>query len=461
MTGKVVVIGAGISGLATANDLAVRGFDVQVLERQVKIGGNAVSERFGGFLMEHGPSTLNAAFPQAMEMVSALGLDSRAVDLGPGVRKRYLRDRGALHGISVNRLGFLLSGYLSLGARLSLAAELFRPIKPGSDEETIHAFVLRRFGLEFADKVIEPLTAGIFMGDSKELSISGVFPKLVEMEQRFGSVMRGVIAARRGDEPGRRLFSLPNGIAELPAALASGLASRVRSGVTVARIARSGHGFTIATAKHGSLHANAVVLAVQPHVASALLEPLDVDAADASAGIAAPPIAVVFLGYRRDQVDHPLDSLGFLSTKQDGQVITGAQFASTMFEKRAPAEHAAISCYVGGARNPDLAVRPARELAALVHQELADLLGISGKPVVARTRHWPRGLPHYTMGHAARRSAIEKASQRVPGLFLTGNYLNGVSVTNCLEQARATADAICRELPVADRRFIASARPAI
>ena len=447
MTSKVVVIGAGISGLATADALVHHGYDVTVLERQAQVGGNAISERFDGFLMEHGPSTLNAAFPAVLARVANLGLDAATVDLGQGVRKRYLRDRGQLHGISVNPLGFFLSGYLSLRARMSIAGEIFRCPKLGTEEETIHAFVSRRFGAEFADKVIEPLAAGIFMGDAQELSISGAFPKLVEMEQRFGSIMRGVIAAKRGTEPGRRLFSWPGGIAELPRAYARRLSERIKTCITVLRISQTGFGFRIETSNKGSIQADVVVLAVQPHVAAALIENLDPEGAGALADIPAPPVAVVFLGYERNQVAHPLDGLGFLSTKGGDQITSGAQFASTMFPDRAPEGHVSIAAYVGGARNPEMAGLPHQDCVASVHSELSGLLGISGSPVVQRTRHWPRGLPHYTLGHSRRRGVLETISQREPGLYLTGNYLSGVSVAGCIEQANVTVEAIMLEAP--------------
>lgn len=443
-----MIIGAGVSGLATADDLVARGFDVSVLERQTKVGGNAQSDRFDGFLMERGPTTLNAAFEPAMEHIRALGLEGNSVGLGRGVRNRYLRDAGALHGISTHRLGFFLSGYLSWRARLTLLAEPVRPRRTDGIEETIHGFVTRRFGAEFADKVIEPMAAGIFMGDAKKLSISGAFPKLVEMEQRYGSILRAIVAARRGSEPGRHLFSWPRGIGTLPQRLADRLGDRVRTGVAVNKVAKTASGFKVTTARDGVLNADAVVLAVQPHVAAMLLNDLDREGAEALASIAAPPIGVVFLGYRHAQVAHPLDGLGFLSTKGTGQVISGAQFSSTMFEHRAPEGYVAITAYVGGARNPELAVLPEPKLVDAVHRELAGLLGIDGAPVVTRCQQWARGLPHYTLGHIARRAAIETVPERVAGLYLTGNFIRGVSVTSCLEQAGMTAIALAEQFEV-------------
>jgi protoporphyrinogen/coproporphyrinogen III oxidase len=438
----VIIIGGGISGLATAHDLAARGVDVSVLERQKHVGGNAISERVDGFLMEHGPATLNAAFSPAMGHIRGLGLDQSAVDLGVGVRKRYLHDAGRLHGISTHPLGFFTSPYLSVGAKLSLASEFLRPRRSETTDETIHAFAARRFGAEFADKVIEPMAAGIFMGASRDLSIGGAFPKLVELEARFGSILRAVMAAKRGSDPGRRLFSWPGGIAILPRTLAARLGDRVATGVAVTGLTRDRTGFAITTAGHGTLHARAVVLAVQPHVAASLTEHLDPTGTDALTAIAAPAVRVVFLGYRAAQVAHPLDGLGFLSTLNPDHLISGAQFSSTMFAGRASKGHVAISCYVGGTRNPDVAHMDEADVVNIVQKELADLLGISGPPVHLRTRLWPRGLPQYTLGHGARKKIVGSTPDRVSGLYLAGNYLNGVSVTSCLEQAGKTAEAV-------------------
>jgi len=391
--------------------------------------------------MEHGPSAMNAAVPEARAVSRRLGLDAFALDLGANVRRRYLLDRGRLHGIATHPLGFFASSYLSPRARLSMLAEIVRaPRAAGAPEETIHDFAARRFGAEFADKVMGPLAAGLFMGDARALSVDAAFPRLVAMERAHGSIARAVLAARRGGQPGRRMFSWPGGIATLPRRLAALLGARVRTGVAVTRIVRARGGFSVETAGAGAVRARALILAVQPHVAAQLLEGLDPDAAAAAGAIAAPPVAVVFFGWRRAQVAHPLDGLGFLGAGGAGRVVSGAQFCSTMFPGRAPKGRVAVACYVGGARAPEAARLPAPDLIALAQAEMADLLGVAGAPEVARVRHWPLGLPQYALGHAARREALESARQRVPGLFLTGNFLGGVSVADCLASARAVAE---------------------
>jgi protoporphyrinogen/coproporphyrinogen III oxidase len=442
MKRDVIIIGAGVSGLTAAHDLRARGYDVQVLERQVNIGGNAISERFGGYLMEHGPSTLNTAVEGALARIGALGLAASALDLGAGVQKRYLLDHDHLRGISLHPLGFFTSSYLSPLARLRMAAEVLRPRRRATSEEKLFDFAHRRFGREFAHKVIDPLAAGLFMGDASSLSISGAFPKLMEMEQKHGSIIRGILAARRGKEPGRQLYSWAGGMAAVPRALAVGLDGCVQNGVAVTKIIPTPTGFEVVTARSGRLSARTVVLAVQPHVAACLLEQAEPASADAARSIAAPSIGVVFLGYRRAQVTHPLDGLGYLSTKNPNRIISGAQFCSTMFAGRAPEGHVSIACYCGGARNPQLANLPDAALADQVTRELSDLLGIKGAPAVIRIRRWARGLPQYDLGHKTRLEILSTTHQRLPGMFVTGNYMQGVSIANCMAAAGATAERV-------------------
>lgn len=442
MTVDVAVIGGGVSGLATAHALTRQGYRVVVLERQVRAGGNAVSERIGGFLMEHGPSSVNAGLPAAAAASQALGLESLRSELGPGVRYRYLLGDTRLFRIAPHPFGFLTSDYLSLPARLRFFAEILTPSRQDSDEETVAQFCARRFGAEFAERVIDPLVGGLFAGRATELSMAAVFPALLDLERRYGSITRGVLTRRlRGGAkmPGRRLFSWREGVGTLPSALVGRLGPAVKTGVVVRRIGLAPGGFRVDVGADGVVEARAVVLATQPHVAAGLLEALDEAGAAAAAEIDAPPLAVAFLGYRREQVGHPLDGLGYLAPERAQRPLSGGLFCSTMFADRAPEGHIALSGYIGGDRAPDLASRPAAELMDVARSEFQDLLGARGEPVVARVRQWPRGLPQYRLGHVGRVAALRGAENRRPGLFVTGNYFAGPGIATCLAQAADTA----------------------
>jgi oxygen-dependent protoporphyrinogen oxidase len=448
MTVDVAVIGGGVSGLAAAWELRRQGHEVVVLERQVRPGGNAQSTRFGGFLMEHGPSSVTTASPAAAELSHRLGLDHLKRDLGDGVRYRYLYGRGTIRRISPHPLGMLFSNYLSPKARLRLLAEPLVPVKASGEEETVAAFMSRRFGAEFASRVMDPLVGGLFAGTAETLSMQAVFPSLVAMESCDGSVMRGALRRRRAGRrmPGRRLFAWADGVATLPRALARSLGEAVRTGVAVRRIRQVPGGFRIEAGEAGTLQVPAVVVATQPHVAASLLDPVDEDAARALGKIDAPPLSVVFLGYSRVQVRHPLDGLGYLTPSSEDRALAGALFCSTMFSGRAPEGHVALAGYVGGERAPELARLPAEELIAMARREFGELLGVRGSPVVARTQHWPRGLPQYRPGHQARIAGLLAINERRPGLFLTGNYFQGPGVAACLTQAMQTATCADRYL---------------
>ncbi len=448
MSYDVAVIGGGISGLTTAFDLSQRGYKVVVLERQNHAGGNAFSERMGGFLMEHGPSTVNAQSPSAVALSKRLGLDQEQCDLGEDVKQRYLVGRGELQGIPVHPLGFLLSNYLSFPGRLRLMSEFAVPRYKGGGEETVEEFSTRRFGKEFTDKVIDPLVAGIYAGRASELSVAVGFPKLSGLEQKFGSIAVGLYKGYRQNlsMPSKRLFSWRDGIGTLPATLTAKLGGRVKTGVTVRKIRRRANGFDIEAGSDGTVRVKSVVIATQPHVAAVLMDGVNDTAAAAAGDIQAPPLAVVYLGYKRNQVDHPLDGLGFLAPENEDQYMSGSQFCSTMFPGRAPEGYVAVTGYFGGARAPELANASADDLTDFACEEFANLIGAKGKPAISRVRHWHRGLPQYNLGHQQRINDLLNADKRVPGLFLTGNYFSGPSVAVCASQAIATSQRVAMHL---------------
>ncbi len=453
MSFDVAIIGGGISGLATAQSLREKGLRVAVLERQVRAGGNAVSERIGGFLMEHGPSSLNAGSPVALQASHKLGLDAKRCDLGAGVRQRYLVRDGRLHGISVRPLGLFASNYLSLAGRTRLLIEPLVPARRGGADESVAAFFTRRFGREFAERLVDPLVGGLFAGDAGSLSLKAAFPRMAKMEASHGSILVAAAKARMAARsmPGRRLFSWRDGVGSLPKTLAAGLGSALHTGVAVRRLRQAGRRWRVETARQGTIDAGAVVIATQPHVAAGLVESLQPVSCEALAAIAAPPLAVVFLGYTRRHISHPLDGLGYLTPSSEQRLVSGVLFCSTMFAGRAPEGQVALAAYVGGRRAPQAAALPERDLIDLVEGELHDLVGAVGPPTVARVRHWSRGIPQLDLGHGARMADIHMALTEHPGLFLSGNYFDGVSVTACLERAGETAEQVAGYLMEAGR----------
>nr|WP_172600443.1 protoporphyrinogen oxidase [Sulfurivermis fontis] len=444
----VVVVGAGISGLAVAHTLAGHGRDVTLIERDTRVGGRMHTEARGGFLLEHGPNALIAPAAGAETLIAAAGLTEQRIMRGAEVRHRYLARDGHLHALPIDPAGFFLSSFFTLRGRLRLLAEPF--ITARHDDESIAAFIRRRFGRELLDYVFDPLVGGLYAGDPERLSIDAVFPHLKAMERNHGSVLRGVLARHRlgrAFDPQRRsLFSLRHGLGSLPAALAQGLGLRVLTGTRLDAISPlPDGGFRLRLSGQGrdtTLSAAQVVLALPAYAAARVLAPLDDTTAARLAGIDHPPLAVAFLGYRRDTIEHPLDGLGALMPKAEKRDVLGMLFSSTLFNGRAPQGHALLTAYVGGTRQPDLAGLPREELLQRVEHEARDLLGARAAPVLRHVRYWQRCLPQPGMDHAQCIAAVRALEQQWPGLHITGNYLGGVSTVACIDAAMTTAERV-------------------
>lgn len=450
----IAVVGGGISGLAAAHALIRQGHEVVVLDRGAAPGGRIRTEQRGGFLVEHGPNSMISPAPGAEDLIAALGLAGERIDKGGGVHHRYLVRAGRAHALPLDPLGFFSSGFFSLRGRLRILAEPF--VRRGPQDETVAEFVRRRFGRELLDYVFDPLVGGIYAGDPENLSMMALLPRLKQLEQHYGSVVRGVAAKAlagmdpRFDPRRRNLFSFRQGMASLPRRLAATLGPRVWSGVRVEGLhALASGGFQLSLRDGGSdtsMRVKGVVLALPAYAAARVLAPLAPAVGDGLAAIRHPPLAVVALGYRRAQIAHPLDGLGVLTPTVEHRKVLGFLFSSTLFAQRAPDDHILLTAYVGGARQPELAQLPRAELITMVKAEAADLLCARGDPAFDSVCYWRQGLPQPDLGHAGRIAGLRTLEEEYPGLVITGNYVAGVSTAACIDAAVAAA----QRIPVAD-----------
>lgn len=462
----IAVLGGGISGLTAAHALVREGHEVVVIDRGNTPGGRIQTERRDGFLVEHGPNSMISPAPGAEDLIASLGLAGERIDKGEGVRHRYLVRDGRAHALPLDPLGFFSSGFFSLRGRLRMLAEPF--IGRGPQDESVAAFVRRRFGRELLDYVFDPLVGGIYAGNPENLSMTALLPRLKQLEQRYGSVVRGVAAKAlagmdpRFDPRRRKLFSFEQGMASLPRKLAATLGARLWSGVRVEGLrAEAGGGFRLALRDHDrttALRAAGVVVALPAYAAARVLAPLAPSAAAGLTAIEHPPLAVVALGYRRAQVAHALDGLGVLTPTVERRKVLGVIFSSTLFRQRAPDDHVLLTAYVGGARQPELARLPRAELIALVRAEAADLLDARGDPVFDSLRYWRHGLPQPDLGHADRLAGLGRLEAEHPGLVVTGNYVAGVSTAACIDAAVAAAARLMEKSASAARRSVPTAQ---
>lgn len=444
---RVAVLGGGITGLTAAWHLRRSGADAVVFEAAERPGGVVVSRPFEGWLHEGGPNTLLEGSPEVTELIDAAGLGSRRLEAAPSARRRYVVRGGRLLAVPASPGAFLRSPLLSWKAKLGLLAEPFRPRRREPGEESVAGFVRRRLGAEILDYAVDPFVAGVYAGDPDELSLSQAFPRLAELEREHGSLLRGAIRARRPKGGGRaRMVSFPEGLSELPRALARELGDDLRLGCRVTAISREKGGWAVEF-ENGARDRRELFSAVVSALPAGALVGLPLRGVPAAAGLGAlagivhPAVVSVFCGYRREEVAHPLDGFGLLVPRVEGRRILGTLFSSTLFPGRAPPGHVALTTFVGGLRNPQLALLDEEALREVVSAELSDLLGAKGEPAAFAVRRWPKAIPQYNLGYQRFRDACAAVEAAAPGFFIGGNCRDGISLSDCIRSGRRLARA--------------------
>ena len=452
---EVIVVGAGLSGLTAAFRLAERGHAIEVLEAAPRPGGVIGSKLRAGVLCEAGPNSALDTTPLIGDLLRDTGIDTERLDASAIASRRYVLRAGELLPLPTSPPAFLGTSLFSWRAKLALLREPFVARAAAGREETVADFVRRRLGQEFLDYAIEPFVAGIYAGDPELLSVQAAFPRLHALEQKYGSLIRGMILGARERKKSTekakntaKSFSFRSGMQTLTDALARGVgAERVRCGVHVNAVRREADGNFIVEADNATGRfvrtARVVVLAVPAFEAAALIAPLAPDAANALGDIVYPPVASVVSAFRRDDVAHPLDGFGFLAPKKERPPVLGSLFSSSMFTQRAPNGTVALTTFVGGRRNPELARAEPSEIAATVRAALQVYVG-AGEPLWNEVTCWPRAIPQYTLGHLQRVAAIEAAEHALPGLYFCANYRGGVSAGDCIKSAHEMAERIAQ-----------------
>lgn len=443
-----IVIGGGISGLACAYQLQQAGIPVRVLEASSRAGGLIATEKRDGCQFELGPQSFLSTGPLTA-LIEALGLKDQLVQADPSA-PRYILLKGRLVQAPMSPPGLLGTPLLSAGTKWRLLTEIARRSRPPADDESIAAFVRRKFGAELLDRVIAPFVSGIYAGDPERLSMRAAFPKLHELESNYGSVLRGAMKSRPAKgSPRAGLCSFRDGMETLPRAIAARLGDSLllRTGVVGLRHGKANgkpwFEVEIARANHREiLPASAVVIAVPTNTASAMLGGLSDRFAPLFSRIEYAPVAVVSAVYRREQFKSPPQGFGFLVPRGEGLHVLGTVFSSALFPGRAPEGMVSLTSFAGGATDPPICERSEEEITGTVCGEVARVLGITGNPVTTNLQRYARALPQYNLGHTQIVKSLEQLAASMPGLFLAGNYLSGPSVGSCIEQADRTAEAV-------------------
>jgi oxygen-dependent protoporphyrinogen oxidase len=449
---SIAILGAGITGLTAAHRLVQQGHRVRVFESTGRTGGAIRTVHDDGWLIEEGPNSMLAGEPAVAALLAELGLESDVVPANSAARNRYIIRRGKAVAAPLSPPGLIASSLFSPGAKARVLAELLTRPRVRTTDLSVAEFGRAHFGQEIVDYGINPFVAGIHAGNPQKLSARYAFPKLWALEQKHGSLLRGQMAAARTrkqrKEKAGGIFSFRRGLQTLPDALAGRLPAGALQLNARIEALLPGSPWSLVwndgtTARTESFDA---VVAALPAYALAQLRfgTLGERPLTSLEGIEHPPVASLFLGYRREQVAHPLDGFGVLLPEIERRSILGALFPSTLFPGRAPAGHVALTILVGGTRQPEIARLPVDKLRATIQPDLRDLLGVNGEPVFQRHAFWPRAIPQYNLGFETHLAAIAAAEQAHPGLFIGGQARDGISLPACIASGERLADCINR-----------------
>lgn len=439
---SVGILGGGISGLSSAYALSKKGINVTVYEKTSTVGGAIQTFSKDGWLIEEGPNTLMVKSKIIWELLDDLNLTSKSVTAGKTAKKRYIVKNNEPTPLPMSPVSFLTTDLFSTKSKLRLLKEPFAKASTKNDE-SVADFINRRLGTEPLNYAVNPFISGIYAGDPKKLSIKHTFPSLWNMEQQHGSLLKGIFKHDRStNSTERALISFEKGNQQLPQAIADTLDGEVHLQTEIKSVFRKqdkwiveGHkGDAPFTASHDVIISTLPAFTLSKIFKDPAFQTLD--------ELPYAPLSVVALGFSDEQIGHPLDGFGMLIPEVEQYKTLGALFSSSLFPNRTPKKHQLLTCFIGGARNPELAEKPAKKLQSIVLNELGKLLNIIGEPVFTHHRFWPRTIPQYEVGYDRFLNQIKQIETRHKGLFIQGNFRDGVSVSDCILSGFETADKI-------------------
>lgn len=445
---SVAVIGGGITGLTAAYRLHQQGCAVTVFERSAQPGGSVRTIRENGYLVETGPNSLQYGAPELKALIRDLDLESSLLTAGAAAKKRFIVRGGRFQAVPAGPGAFFGTSLFSFGTKVRIFAEMLKRPRIRTTDISLAELVRSHFNQELVDYAVNPLIAGIYAGDPAKLSAKHAFAMLWQAERTHGSLLRGMIALAkekkaRGESGVSPMISFPHGLQTITDTLVARLpAGSVRLNTSVETIIPGRpHRLVWKQAQQtASGEFAAAVLALPAGgLAQLTFGTLGERPLAALDHLPCPPVSSLFLGYRREQVAHPLDGFGGLVPAVENRQVLGVLFSSTLFPGRAPEGHVGLTVFAGGMRQPDNALLSTPALLQRIAPDLRDLVGVSGEPAYVRHSVWPKAIPQYNLGHERFLEPLARCEQAHPGLFIGGSVRDGISVPDCVKSGAGLA----------------------
>ncbi|MCZ6876247.1 MAG: protoporphyrinogen oxidase [bacterium] len=472
---RVVIIGGGITGLTACYRLSCEvqqhklPVDITLLEASERLGGVIKTSVQQDFLLEHGPDCFITTKPWAVELCEALGLSDQLIGTTTQHRRSFILRHGRLAPVPA---GFYLMAPASLGAfatssilswrgKFRLLGDLVVPRRSATHDESLAHFVTRRLGREALERVAQPMVGGIYTADPEHLSMQATMPQFLDMERRHGSLIRAMLHNRRAAQhnqattqgtsgPRYGMFvSFPQGMQTLVDSLAAHLPDqtvRLQTSVRGLQQPSTSSGWRIHLQHHPDVEADALCLALHAPRAGQLLADTNAELSTALQDIPYASSAIVNLAYRRSDVAHPLNGMGFVVPAIEKRTIMACSFISVKFAGRAPDDHVLLRVFIGGALQSEQYELSDHDMQHIAHQELQPLLGISDEPVYVTISRHAQSMPQYHLEHLQRVAGIETLANRLPGLVLAGNAYHGVGIPDCVHSGNVAAQALLKIL---------------
>ncbi|WP_025270224.1 protoporphyrinogen oxidase [Hippea sp. KM1] len=430
---KAAVIGSGISGASAAYLIKKKlKCDVFVIEKQ-SIGGKAYSVERDGYLIETGPNGFLENKKEILSLVYESGFESELIKANSDSKRRFIYSNGRLWELKDNPLSLLFSGFFSLGGLYAFFREPF--VRPFFEDETVEEFVLRRFSKEMLDKLIGPMVCGVFAGDPSYMSMESNFPRIKEIERRYGSLIKGLMSLMA--EKKAKASSAKGSFSADLLSFKKGILSFVRhllDGVDVVfdKIGEISKGdrFHLKGLKD-SYSADIVVFAIPAYAIADVLSGYDPDVSRAVSSIEYAPMAVLSFGFDRKWLGSVVDSFGYLFDLNEIEDIIGVLFDSTIFQHRAKEDKLLVRCMVGGALRKDSPFKS--NLFQIGIKELQRSASIFRPPEFFYKVVHPKAIPQYSLNHKDVLNTIKDFENRNRGLFITGNAFWGISLNDCVK----------------------------
>lgn len=441
---KIAVVGAGITGLTTAYSLKKNGFEVSVFEKESEPGGAIKTVQNGKWLTEYGPNTLLIRDRILADLITELGLDDEMVVANSEATKRFIVKNGELMSLPQSMIEAVRSPLLSFKSKLRLFQEPFISANSNRDQ-SIAEFIERRFGRELLDYAVNPFVAGIFANRPEDLSLKHVFPRMAQLEEKYGSVIWGAIAGSRkgsnSEKMKRMLISFRNGLQTLPIKLASSL-DGVHYNHKVTALEKRGESWYLTCNDKTFGAFNHVIINVPLYQVGEIFNSLTNHSYTFEKEVDYPQLSVLHLGYKKKDIQQPLDGFGFLVPEVENRSVLGGLFSSTLFEGRSPDDCHLLTLFVGGGREPKLAELDTKKLVTIVEEELKELIGLRGGYQYMDHVYWPKSIPAYHLGYDEILNLLDRFEDQFQGITIAGNFRKGISVPDCIKNGLNLADSL-------------------